>query len=236
MTWQKWLGLFIHIKQDPNQTQREWRSHSGPCRLSKTEGGWDCRIPKPRLQISPHPGTHTFSDFTSQVGSKCPNKIGQLYISNSSVYNYLVHVPAVEILHGGESIAMLVHERLADFIAVPVEAPVPVVGDTVATKEIAAGEVKSVKLQNFDEIDQKNSIKWARSMVCAGVYWKRCIRNSRRIIWYCFELGNGRQIWRKKVCLININNIVFYLHWVPHEQQQAELEATKDKIAKQMKR
>ena len=77
---------------------------------------------------------------------------------------------------------MLVHERLADFIAVPVEAPVPVVGDTVATKEIAADEVKSVKLQNFDEIDQKNSIKWARSMVCAGVYWKRCIRNSRRII------------------------------------------------------
>ena len=79
MPWKemRWFGLFIHIKQDPNQTQREWRSHSGPCRLSKTEEGWDCRIPKPRLQISPHPGT--FSDFTSQVGLKCPNKIGQLY-------------------------------------------------------------------------------------------------------------------------------------------------------------
>ena len=49
---------------------------------------------------------------------------------------------------------MLVHERLADFIAVPVEAPIPVVGDTVATKEIAADEVKSVKLQNFEAIDQ----------------------------------------------------------------------------------
>ena len=57
---------------------------------------------------------------------------------------------------------MLVHERLADFIAVPVEAPVPVVGDTVATKEIAAGEVKSVKLQNFDEIDQKKFDKMGK--------------------------------------------------------------------------
>ena len=57
---------------------------------------------------------------------------------------------------------MLVHERLADFIAVPVEAPVPVVGDTVATKEIAAGEVKSVKLQNFDEIDKKKFDKMGK--------------------------------------------------------------------------
>ena len=80
MPWEEigWFGQFISIKQDPSQTQKERRNHSGPCRLSKTEEGWDCRIPKPRLQISPHPGT--FSDFTSQVGLKCPHKIDQLYV------------------------------------------------------------------------------------------------------------------------------------------------------------
>ena len=57
---------------------------------------------------------------------------------------------------------MLVHKRLADLIAVPVETPVPVVGHTVATKEIAASEVKSVKLQNFDEIDQQKFDKMGK--------------------------------------------------------------------------
>ena len=40
---------------------------------------------------------------------------------------------------------MLMVERTANVIAVPVVAPVPVMGDTVAAKNIAAGKVKSFK-------------------------------------------------------------------------------------------
>ena len=70
----------------------------------------------------------------------------------SSVDNYLVHVPAVEILQGGESIASFMVVILAVAVAVIVVAPTPVVGETVAAKQIAAGEVKSFKYMHLAKL------------------------------------------------------------------------------------
>ena len=42
------------------------------------------------------------------------------------------------MLHGGEGVAMFMLERRTDLIAVPVVAPISVMGDAVAAKDVAA--------------------------------------------------------------------------------------------------
>ena len=56
----------------------------------------------------------------------------------SNVGKYLVHVPAAEVLHSGEGIAMFMLERRTDIIAVPVVAPISVMSNAVAAKDVAA--------------------------------------------------------------------------------------------------
>ena len=82
------------------------------------------------------------------------------YIVSTGVFRYLVHVPAAEILHSGVCVAAFMLVILTVVIAVVVVAPTSVVGDTVAAKNVAAGEMKSVRyacsLQNFDEFNQNH--------------------------------------------------------------------------------
>ena len=71
------------------------------------------------------------------------------YMVSTGVFRYLVHVPAAENLHSGVCIAALILVVIAMSVGlvvavVPVVAPTPVMGNTVAAKNVAAGEMKSV--------------------------------------------------------------------------------------------
>ena len=63
---------------------------------------------------------------------------------STGVFRYLVHVPAIEILHSGVCVTAFMLVILTVLIAVPVVAPTTVMGLAGAAKGVAAVEVISV--------------------------------------------------------------------------------------------